>query len=367
MKTGKKTKAVVKNNKYPIVIGHSIDSAFVSFIRVNKIPVKKIIFLTDDNVFRCCLKPILNSSSTLSKAQVLTIKSGEKHKSINTVNRLWHSLLKLKADRNTVLVNIGGGVVTDLGGFVAATYKRGIRFINIPTTLLSMVDASVGGKVGIDFGGAKNQIGLVSDPIAVFIGSDFLRTLSDREIRSGFAEMIKHALLSSKSLFSTTQKISLKDVAKNNLFIELIKKSVEYKNKIAQKDPLEKGIRKFLNYGHTIGHAVEALLMNKGKRQLLHGEAIAIGLICETYLSFKILGFPKIQVDAMKKDILLKYTKVRFSKPDIEGIVRLTLFDKKNVDGRINFTLLKEIGSPTFDNFITSKMIRESIEYYLAD
>ena len=253
-------------------------------------------------------------------------------------------------------------MVTDLGGFVASTFKRGISFINVPTTLLSMVDASVGGKTGIDLGNIKNQIGVINQPEMVLIDSNYLNTLSAKEMRSGLAEILKHGLIANEDYWNKATK--LESLGLEDLDI-LIKESVEIKTKIVTEDPFETGLRKTLNYGHTLGHAIESyFLTNNEKETLLHGEAIAIGMILTTYLSSEITGFPKDKLQDITNKLNTFYPKVEFNEYDIQQIIELLKFDKKNEYGKINFVLLKNIAEPIIDQKVDNDLIFSAFEFY---
>ncbi|MCL4113019.1 UNVERIFIED_CONTAM: hypothetical protein GTU68_064149 [Idotea baltica] len=274
--------------------------------------------------------------------------------------QVWNDLSNLNADRKSLLINLGGGVLTDLGGFVASTFKRGINFINIPTTLLAMVDASVGGKTGVDLGVLKNQIGVINQPEMVLVVPNFLKTLEERQLHSGFAEMLKHGLIQSEIYWQ-----ELKLVSNFNELDKLIHDSVLIKNDVVLKDPTEQNIRKTLNYGHTLGHAIEShFLEDNSKETLLHGEAIAIGMILEAYLSKTLTGLSLAELDDISKTFLSRYEKVSFSDADIEVILSLLKFDKKNSHGNINFVLLNSIGETQIDVKIDSNLFSEAFSYY---
>ena len=266
----------IQADGYSIVIAADALSIFHSYLNEHYSGRKKIILL-DENTRRHCL-PLLETKN----AELLEIESGEKNKHIQTCTQLWKTLIDLGADRHSLLINLGGGVICDIGGFVASTFKRGIDFIHIPTTLLAQADASVGGKTGVDFANLKNQVGVFSNPKAVFVFPQFLDTLDERQLRSGFAEIIKHALIRDKTLWHTIQSVDVND---RSGLTDVISQSLQIKNDIVTDDPFEKGLRKILNFGHTIGHAVESVSLRQHKKQLLHGEAVAIGMICEAYLS----------------------------------------------------------------------------------
>ena len=318
----------------------------------------KVFVLVDSNTKNLCLtkfKEIIDFEID----GVLEIKPGEEHKTIATCLQVWQQLSEFGADRKTLLLNLGGGVVTDLGGFVASTYKRGIDFINIPTTLLAMVDASIGGKTGVDLGVLKNQIGVINQPVMVLIIPEFLASLDERQVKSGFAEMLKHGLISSPEYWA--ELISTKDFCS----IKNIQKSVAIKNHVVQQDPTEQGIRKKLNFGHTIGHAIESYFLDSPElKTLLHGEAIAIGMILEAYFSHELSGLSKVDLNEIKKAFLSHFEKVAFSTTDIEIIIDLLKHDKKNTHGNINFVLLPEIGATTLDVKVPSELYEKSFAYY---
>jgi 3-dehydroquinate synthase len=296
------------------------------------------------------------------KFELLQIPAGESHKSIGTCLQLWESLSEKGADRKSLLINLGGGVVTDLGGFVACTFKRGIEFINIPTSLLAMVDASVGGKNGVDLGNIKNQIGVIKEPYSVLIDTQFLRTLPEEEIVSGFSEMLKHGLITSEDYWTRVKHF---DVANEAEATQLIRESVEIKKKVVVEDPHENGLRKTLNYGHTLGHAIESYcLTSNEKKSLLHGEAIAIGIILAKYLSSELICFPKYKLSDVVTTILKHFDKVTFNKRDIDSIISLLKFDKKNANGKVYFVLLRDIGSNKIDCEVPNDLLYKAFEFY---
>jgi 3-dehydroquinate synthase len=320
--------------------------------------------LVDENTKKDCL-PLL--ADLFSPENIIEIKSGEEEKTLRSCEQIWSRMTELSLDRKALLVNLGGGVIGDMGGFCASTYKRGIDFIQIPTTLLSQVDASVGGKLGIDFsfGGNtfKNHIGVFNVPLAVIIDPTFLKTLNARELRSGFAEIIKHCLIADKSKWNEIKTNS--DLSKFD-WMALAKHSVAIKEKITLEDPLEKGLRKILNFGHTVGHAIESHFLFMPNKRLLHGEAIAAGMICEAWLSVQ-KGF--ISFDELKEIetyILAVYGKTSISEVDITAMVPLTIQDKKNESGAIQFSLLEKIGTANFNITLTKEEITASIQYYAS-
>lgn len=319
-----------------------------------------VFILVDENTHELCLPNFMAEINGDYQFEIIEIESGEINKNIETCVGVWEALSELGADRKSVMINLGGGVLTDMGGFIASTFKRGIDFINVPTTLLSMVDASVGGKTGIDLGALKNQIGVINQPVMVLVIPDFLDTLENRQVISGFAEMLKHGLIQSNSYWEALKEAnSLEDMKKHILT------SIQIKNEVVLQDPTEQNIRKILNYGHTLGHAIESyFLENESKEMLLHGEAIAVGMILEGYLSHKLLGLSEQSLNDIKTTFLDKYEKVEFSDDDFENILKLMKYDKKNSHGKVNFVLLKTIGEPIIDVEIPVELFAEAFAYY---
>lgn len=320
----------------------------------------KIVVIADNNTKRHCY-PILKAF--LPKHSVVTVPSGEAHKTLATCEKIWEAMTKDELDRHALVINVGGGVIGDMGGFCAAVYKRGIDFIQVPTTLLSQVDASVGGKLGIDFQGFKNHLGVFNIPKSVLIDPVFLKTLPEREIRSGFAEIIKHCLIADGAKW---EEIRAKDFEEQN-WPDLIAHSVKIKQQVVDQDPREKGLRKILNFGHTLGHAVETCFLNKGpKERLFHGEAIAVGMIMEAYLSFERKMIDQQTLTNIEEFLFATYGKVKISPEDIEEIIALTRQDKKNKGKEIRFSLLSGAGQCAFDIVVTAAEMRKSIAYYLG-
>jgi len=320
----------------------------------------KLFVVVDENTKAHCLPIFKKQLVDAISFDLIEIKSGEVNKNIDTCNDVWLALSEMDADRKSLLINLGGGVVTDLGGFVASTYKRGIDFINVPTTLLSMVDASVGGKTGVDLGPLKNQIGVINQPEMVLVASIFLETLEDRQMQSGFAEMLKHGLIQNEAYWLELKALKNLCVIDDHIF-----KSVSIKNSVVIEDPTEQHLRKILNYGHTLGHAIESyFLENEAKETLLHGEAIAIGMILEAYLSHKLTGLGNEELEDIKSTFLKRYQKIDFTDKDIIAILSLLKFDKKNSHGNINFVLLEAIGKPIIDVKIPNELYLEAFTYY---
>ena len=320
-----------------------------------------IFILVDENTNRDCLPKLMAEMATDLTIEIIEIESGEINKNLDTCTGLWNVLTELGADRKSLMINLGGGVITDMGGFVASCFKRGIAFINIPTTLLSMVDASVGGKTGVDLGVLKNQIGIFSDPEMVLIDIDFLKTVTEQEIISGTAEIIKHGLIYDNDLYNDVRNNNLKNVG------YLIHRSVEIKNEVVLADQKESSLRKILNYGHTIGHAVESyFLESEHKTTLTHGQAISLGMVTEAYISNKLYGFSEAILSDLKAYVIDLFGKVPIVKEDYAAVFDYLKHDKKNVGGQVNFVLLEAIEKYKIDCKVPIELVEESIDYYLA-
>lgn len=324
----------------------------------------KIFILVDENTHACCLPILLEQLETTSNIEIIEIEAGETHKTIETCVGVWNTLSDFDGDRKSLLINVGGGVVTDLGGFVASTFKRGIAYVNIPTTLLSMVDASVGGKTGVDLGTLKNQIGVISSPDLVLIDTQYLNTLPQNQMRSGMAEMLKHGLISSAAYwnkFKDLSKLTLDDLD------ELIYESILIKKHVVDVDPFENNLRKTLNYGHTLGHAIESyFLSNPNKTDLLHGEAIAVGIVLASYISTRLVGLPMETTTEIKAVFNNYYGVIDFEESDLKPIFELLKYDKKNNHGNINFVLLEAIGKPKIDCLVEDAIILEAFKFYAS-
>lgn len=319
-----------------------------------------IFLLVDSNSFEHCYPRFVPFLESDLPFEVIEIDAGEEFKNLETCEGVWKVLTELGADRKSLLITLGGGVITDLGGFVAGTYKRGIDFVNIPTTLLSMVDASVGGKTGVDLGPLKNQIGMFVNPELVIIDPLYLDTLPQREINSGLAEIIKYGLTFDTKLLNQIKELKS---FKNN---DLIHSSIAIKNKVVLEDPKEKGVRKVLNFGHTMGHAIESyFLENPLKEKLLHGEAIAIGMICEAFLSTEVCALTKNKANEIKDYILNIFGKVTLEEDDFEAIIEYLKHDKKNTKGKVNFVLLDDYEQFVLDCQVSKNIILNSLKYYV--
>jgi 3-dehydroquinate synthase len=318
-----------------------------------------VIVLCDANTKTHCLPVFLTKMGGFSP-KIIEIEPGETHKTLETCQKIWQKLLEFQADRHTKMVCLGGGVVGDMGGFCAATWKRGVPFVQVPTTLLSMVDSSIGGKLGIDFAGVKNTIGVFSDPKMVAIFPEFLTTLSDRELRSGFAEMVKHTLISSKKDWLLLKKQTKSLDLDWNLWIP---RSLKVKQKIVKIDPFEQNIRKALNFGHTIGHAVESYFLETEK-PLLHGEAIAIGMICESWISMKLGNISEKELTEITNFLIKMYGKIALPEAAFLTIIETMRHDKKNASGEIRFALLGKIGQAVWDLTVSEADILASLRFY---
>ena len=341
---------------YPIYFDNTL-TELVKFI--NQGNYSRFFILTDENTGKHCLPVIRKHIDKLDNFDIIEINAGEESKNIDFCVGVWKMLIDFSADRQSLLINLGGGVISDLGGFAASTYKRGIDFVHVPTTLLSQVDASVGGKTGIDMDNIKNIIGTFTQPKAVFIEHSFLQTLPERQILSGLAEMLKHGLICDAEYWNLLKNSDLKKPS-----AELVYKSVEIKNKVVIEDPHEKGIRKSLNFGHTIGHAVETYSLVNDENPLTHGEAIAIGMICEARLSNLKIGLSDADLTDIQETINSLYPKYEIAETCYKTLYNIMLKDKKNQSGKINCTLLTSIGYCRIDNICTEDELCESLRYY---
>lgn len=324
----------------------------------------KIFILVDENTAQFCLPHFLENLATTLEIEIIELEAGEIHKNIATCTEVWGALSDLGADRKSILLNLGGGVVSDLGGFVACTFQRGIDFVNIPTTLLAMVDASVGGKNGVDLGSLKNQIGSIREPKAVLIDPQFLTTLPAQEMRSGLAEMLKHGLIFDKMYWDRLK--NLKDLTTADLH-GLIHRSIQIKNTIVSEDFTEKGIRKALNFGHTLGHAIESyFLETKTKTTLLHGEAIAVGMVLESYISKEMGLLTAEEYYEIKYCITEFFAPIACAPNEIQKIIQLLVFDKKNEFGKVLFSLLDTIGKTKINQEVDNILIYRAFEDYIS-
>jgi 3-dehydroquinate synthase len=322
--------------------------------------------LVDENTQRLCL-PLLSDMDCMRGAQVITIGATDANKTVDTLQQVWTALQQGGATRHSLLVNLGGGMVTDLGGFAAATFKRGLNYINIPTTLLAMVDASVGGKTGVNFGGLKNEVGVFSNASAVILDTTFLKTMDHENLLSGYAEMLKHGLISDDRHWAEILKhqetlANLERQENLDKLSALLADSVAVKQRIVTEDPTEQGLRKALNLGHTVGHAFESLALQR--KPILHGYAVAYGLVCELYLSCVKTGFPTDKMRQTVSFIREHYGQMSITCDDYPTLLQLMTHDKKNVAGKINFTLLGGVGDIRINQTATEEDIKEALDFY---
>ena len=313
--------------------------------------------IVDNHTFRFCYPEL---KAMLPKHTLVRIKAGEEQKHLATCELIWDALTRANFDRHAVVLNLGGGVIGDMGGFCAATYKRGIAFAQLPTTLLSQVDASVGGKLGVDFNGLKNHIGVFEQPTAVLIDPTFLATLPERELRSGFAEVIKHCLISDAPMW---EQVRRRDLDEQD-WPALVAHSVVIKQRIVEQDPTEKGIRKILNFGHTLGHAVETHFLPQSRKRLLHGEAIAVGMVSEAFIAHQKKMIDNGLLAEIEEYVFAVYGNARLMEEDVEPILALTLQDKKNRGREVRMSLLNGPGSCAFDVPVTAAEMRRALAYY---
>lgn len=328
---------------------------------IQKIQHDKLFVLTDENTHTYCF-PLLSKIPQIRNAKEIVIPAGDTNKTIENLYRVWQLLTENGATRHSLLLNVGGGMITDLGGFAAATFKRGISYINIPTTLLGAVDAAVGGKTGINFGGFKNEIGSFYSSQTVIICSDFFKSLDRQALLSGFAEMIKHALIHSEEEWNEILTYSFEKVDFTKLN-ELVFRSVKIKQDIVEKDPYEKNIRKALNFGHTTGHAFESFAMHSGK-PVPHGYAVAWGMIVELWLSHRLCNFPKEKLQSAVRFIQHHYGAFTITCDDYESLYEIARHDKKNIGDTINFTLLGNIGDVQIDQTTDKELLFEAFDFY---
>ncbi|WP_396145887.1 3-dehydroquinate synthase [Flavobacterium sp.] len=341
----------IKANDYSIYFNQEAYEMLNSWI--SNYNYSKLFILVDETTNEFCLPKLLPLLEVDIPIEIIEIEAGEEMKNISTCVEIWSILADLGADRKSAILNLGGGVITDLGGFVASTFKRGIDFINIPTTLLGMVDAAIGGKNGVDLGTLKNQIGVINAPKLVVIDTDYLETLPQNQLKSGLAEMLKHGLIYDKKYWNQFK--DLKELNFDDLD-QLIYRSIEIKNEIVLQDPTENGIRKALNFGHTLGHAIESHFIET-KKPLLHGEAIAIGMILESYISKEKKLITEVEYIEIKSTLLAIFEKQFFTQNDIDSIVNLLIHDKKNEYGKVQFALIENIGTIILNQYTDNEVI----------
>lgn len=347
---------IIESNNYNIYFENSLNE-LATFIEKGR--YSRFFVLTDENTGKYCLPLLREQLGNPDNFDIIEIAAGEESKDIDFCIGVWKMLIDFGADRQSLLINLGGGVISDLGGFAASTFKRGIDFVHVPTTLLSQVDASVGGKTGIDINSIKNVIGTFTQPKAVFIEDKFLKTLPARQILSGSAEMLKHGLICDADYWNQLKKSDLSTPAG-----WMVHRSVAIKNAVVLEDPHEKNIRKSLNFGHTIGHAVETYSLINDEDSLSHGEAIAIGMICEAYLSHKKTGLSAEDLAEITEVLIELYPRYDLKPIDKATLIDYMLKDKKNQNGKINCTLLSKIGQFNIDNICTEEELIEGLNYY---
>jgi 3-dehydroquinate synthase len=346
-------------NKQEVILCDELEKDLLG--AMNSKSYDKLFILTDENTELHCL-PAINKLLLDNNAIYVTIPAGDLNKNIETLSHVWTQLSQKGATRHSLLINLGGGMTTDLGGFAAATFKRGIRYINIPTTLLSMVDASVGGKTGINFNGLKNEIGAFAPASSVLIETEFLKTLDKENFFSGYAEMLKHGLISNTEHWAELLNFPTDNLDYTRLK-ELVGKSVQIKEDIVEQDPYEQGIRKALNLGHTVGHAFESLSFEED-RPVLHGYAVAWGIVCELYLSSVKTGFPTDKLRQTVQFIKENYGCFSIDCKIYDKLYAYMLHDKKNTAGIINFTLLKDVGEICINQSADKDEIFEMFDFY---
>ena len=345
---------IIKATNYQVEIGSIFESSFSNVL--SAFSGHKIIIIVDENTHDNCLDYLITSFNELERAEIVLLPTGETNKVMEVCFQVWHALTEYNVSRKDLIINLGGGMVSDMGGFIASVYKRGLKFINVPTSLLGMVDAAIGGKNGIDLDGYKNQLGTFSHPSHIFIDPLFLATLPGEEIFNGYAEMLKHALIQDKDLWLKIQKIH----SENDLIqLDVIHSSVLIKTKIIDKDPLEGGLRKILNFGHTIGHALEGYQLNK--RQISHGHAVALGMCAEAHISMKRKFISIEEFRDIEATITASFPMVSIELDEVPEIISFMYQDKKNHSGKILCSLLKGIGSAVYDIEIDEAEIGEAL------
>ena len=346
--------------KQKIIISQNLCQSLTQAI--DEVKHDHLFVLCDETTERLCL-PVVSDFECMKNAQRIVIPATDTHKTLESLSHVWSELQRMGATRHSLMVNLGGGMVTDLGGFAASTFKRGIPYINIPTTLLSMVDASVGGKTGINFGGLKNEIGVFNNARSVILDTTFLRTMDHENICSGYAEMLKHGLINNEEMWAELMNFSLElsDESLEKLG-RMVAESVAVKERIVTEDPTEHGIRKALNLGHTAGHAFESLALER--KAVLHGYAVAWGMIVELYLCCVKTGFPQEKMRQTVAFIKENYGRMAITCDDYPHLIELMHHDKKNEGNSINFTLLGSIGDIRINQTATEEEIKEALDFY---
>jgi 3-dehydroquinate synthase len=344
----------------PLIEFGSLTTSSFEKLLVSRYSQSKIVIMVDENTHDYCLEYLITSFYVLQHAEVMLLPAGEENKVMEVCFQVWEAMSEYQIGRKDLVINLGGGVVTDMGGFIASVFKRGVDFINIPTSLLGMVDASVGGKTGIDLGAYKNQLGTITQPIAVLIDPVFLATLPQEELLNGYAEMLKHTLITDKQKFIQLSEIEGLEALIN---VALVKQSVQIKNEIVLNDPFEKGLRKVLNFGHTIGHAIEGYLLSNDP--IPHGLAVAAGMLIESFISCERGILSREEFISIEEVLLSRFPKIEIEKNAFKEIIELCFQDKKNEANKISCTLLNGIGNPLFDQFLTVEEIEKGLIYYI--
>lgn len=345
-----------------IEIGQLEKSTFSNLLTGKYAHSRKVI-LVDENTHDHCLEFLITAFSGLEEAEVMLLPAGEENKVMEVCFQVWEALSEYQISRSDLIINLGGGVVTDMGGFIAAVFKRGVDFINIPTSLLGMVDAAIGGKTGVDLGPYKNQLGVFKQPSAVFIDPGFLASLPQEEWRNGFAEMLKHALISDEKQWDKLTKTSFEELIISKDLEKYIAQAVTIKSDIVGRDPMEKGERKLLNFGHTIGHGIEGFCL-ENETPIAHGHGVALGMIAESYLSMKKGFLSEVALNQVIEQLKNRFEGIEIA--DKEAILKIIQNDKKNDSAGIKCVLLNKIGAASFDHVIADEEIIESLDYLIA-
>ncbi len=342
-------------------MGNLENTAFQELITTTYENSRKVI-IVDENTHDCCLEYVITAFASLEEAEVMLLPAGEENKVMEVCFQVWQALSEYGISRKDLIINLGGGMVTDMGGFMASVFKRGVDFVHIPTSLLGMVDASIGGKTGIDMGPYKNQLGTFADPKAIFIDPRFLHSLPSEEIVNGFAEMMKHALIADADHWIVLQEIRPELLLEQDNLIELIAHSVRIKSEIVEKDPTEKGPRKLLNFGHTIGHGIEGYFL-ENEAPIAHGHAVALGILTESYLSFKAGGLTSEELSRIISAVVTNFAAVNIDEIARKRILELMYNDKKNSGNRILGVLLQGIGSAVWDQEYQEMDVLEALMF----
>jgi 3-dehydroquinate synthase len=337
-----------------VEIGSILNGGFQSFLKAFE--NQQILIIVDENTHDCCLEYLITSFPELERAEIMLLPNGEENKVMEVCFQVWQAFTEYKVERKDLVINLGGGVVTDMGGFIASVYKRGLTFIHIPTTLLGMVDAAIGGKNGIDLNGFKNQLGTITQPARVFVDAGFLSTLPPEEIFNGYAEMLKHALIGDAKLWEEIRHIQSEEALIQEA---VILQSIRVKTNIIEQDPFEGGLRKKLNFGHTVGHALESYFFQS--TSISHGHAVALGMIAESFISMKRGILSKEAYKDIESTIIRSFPMIELNADDVSIVISLMYQDKKNIAGQIRSCLLEGIGTCSFDHHLTEEEIGESL------